>query len=57
MEKEEICLRLMELMRVETINHNLFLAKQGDYEENRGKLKENISSRNTKSTKMELSIH
>lgn len=27
MEKEEICLRLMELMRVETINHNLFLAK------------------------------
>lgn len=29
MEKEEICLRLMELMRVETINHNLFLAKQG----------------------------
>lgn len=54
MEKEEICLRLMELMRVETINHNLFLAKQGDYEE---KLKENISSRNTKSTKMELSIH
>lgn len=57
MEKEEICLRLMELMRVETINHNLFLAKQGDYEEKSGKLKENISSRNTKSTKMELSIH
>lgn len=39
MEKEEICLRLMELMRVETINHNLFLAKQGDYEEKSGKIK------------------
>lgn len=39
MEKEEICLRLMELMRVETINYNLFLAKQGDYEEKSGKIK------------------
>ena len=39
MEKEEICLRLMELMRVETINHNLFLAKKGDYEEKSGKIK------------------
>jgi hypothetical protein len=58
MEKEEICLRLMELMRVETINHNLFLAKNKEImKKNRGKLKENISSRNTKSTKMELSIH
>lgn len=39
MEKEEICLRLMELMRIETINHSLFLAKQGDYEEKSGKIK------------------
>lgn len=42
MEKEEICLRLMELMRIETTNHNLFLAKQGDYEEKSGKIKKRI---------------
>lgn len=39
MEKEEICLRFMELMREEIISHNLFLARQGDYEEKSGKIK------------------
>lgn len=39
MEKEEIQLRFMELMRTEAINHSLFLAKQGDYEEKSGRIK------------------
>lgn len=39
MEKTEIQLRFMELMRTEAINHNLFLAKRGDYEEKSGKIK------------------